>query len=377
MVIGESERYMLTINGVQKAYTPGVPVLQNVSLTVDRGEIVCLLGPSGCGKSTLLRIVAGLEPLTAGELLLDGQDLTTMPVHRRNFGLMFQSFALFPHRTVAENIAFGLQMAGQTKATIQQRVAEVLALVDLNGYGERSIFDLSGGEQQRVALARSLAPNPRLLMLDEPLGSLDRTLRDELVTELRKILTQVNATALYVTHDQQEAFAIADRLVVMRAGHIEQIGTPYQVYHQPANAFVARFLGLSNVAPVTMLPGSPAKLQTPWSEWPSPDGLQADAASSMHQLLIRPDGVQAIALTLPSQEQQRAGHSWWLTGQLALLSFRGATYRLELAISSTTNEAFYFGFDVPTALVAPHLSALTIGASVCLRIDPQALTLVG
>ncbi|MDQ3247831.1 MAG: ABC transporter ATP-binding protein, partial [Chloroflexota bacterium] len=194
---------MLTLTSIAKTYPGQTPALHGVNLSVERGEIVCLLGPSGCGKTTLLRIVAGLETADQGKVKLDGRDLAATPVYRRQFGFMFQEFALFPHQTVGENIAFGLRMLGQTGAQIEQRVAEMLTLVNLPGYARRSIFEISGGERQRVALARSLAPNPRLLLLDEPLGSLDRTLREALMIELRTILKKLGMTALYVTHDQQ------------------------------------------------------------------------------------------------------------------------------------------------------------------------------
>ncbi|MFZ2489648.1 MAG: ABC transporter ATP-binding protein [Anaerolineae bacterium] len=238
---------LLEIRAISKAFD-GVPVLRDVSCEVAAGEIVCLLGPSGCGKTTLLRIIAGLEQADTGELRFDGRNLAATPVHRRGFGFMFQDFALFPHRNVAENVAFGLRMTGQPTAAIRARVAELLALVGLEGYEQRRVYELSGGQQQRVALARSLAPQPALLLLDEPLGSLDRTLREELMGELRGILKRApNMTAVYVTHDQQEAFAVADRVIIMNAGRIEQTGSPVAVYQQPASAFVAHFLGMQNL----------------------------------------------------------------------------------------------------------------------------------
>ena len=252
---------LLEISHVSKSY-PGLPVLHDLSLTADEGEIVCLLGPSGCGKSTLLRIVAGLETPDAGQVAFDGQDLAGVPPHRRHFGLMFQDYALFPHKDVAGNVAFGLRMARLPASEISARVAEMLALVGLSGYEQRRVTELSGGEQQRVALARSLAPGPRLLMFDEPLGALDRALREQLMNDLRAILKQVCVTALYVTHDQEEAFAIGDRVAIMRArpdlgegGRIEQIGTPQEVYRQPANAYVARFLGFLNLIDGTVAAG--------------------------------------------------------------------------------------------------------------------------
>ena len=219
----------------------------DISFSVDEGDILCLLGPSGCGKTTLLRIIAGLETPDSGKVLFEGRDIRDVPVHQRNFGLMFQDQALFPHKNVFENIAFGLRMQRLPEEEIRERVAEVLDLVGMVGFEKRDVNELSGGEQQRVALARSLAPRPRLLMLDEPLGSLDRTLRERLMNELRTILKSVGVTAIYVTHDQQEAFAVADWVVIMDRGRKVQEGRPEEVYQQPATEFVARFLGLTNL----------------------------------------------------------------------------------------------------------------------------------
>lgn len=220
----------------------GSPAVVDASLDVHQGEVVALLGPSGCGKSSILRAVAGLESYR-GTISWDGDDLQDVPVHERGFGLMFQEGQLFPHRTVGGNVAFGLEMAGIPRAARAKRVQELLDLVGLSDYAGRRVATLSGGEQQRVALARSLAPRPRLLLLDEPLSALDRHLRDHLATELRRILLTTNTTALYVTHDQDEAFAVADRIVLMRAGSLIQTGTPTQVWANPVDAEAAQFLG--------------------------------------------------------------------------------------------------------------------------------------
>ena len=230
----------------------GTPALSDASFRVEEGEIVCLLGPSGCGKTTLLRIIAGLETADSGTVTFDGRDLRDVPVHQRGFGLMFQDFALFPHKNVWENVIFGLRMQNLPADQIRQQAQQAMALVGLSGFEQRDVNELSGGEKQRVALARSLAPQPKLLMLDEPLGSLDRKLREELMTELRRILKDAGLTSIYVTHDQQEAFAIADRVVIMNAGRIEQIGTPQDVYARPTSEFVARFLGLPNLVEGTV-----------------------------------------------------------------------------------------------------------------------------
>lgn len=239
---------MLTIQQITRAFD-GKPVLRGIDLEVAQGEIVCLLGPSGCGKTTLLRIVAGLEHADSGNVLLDGRSILEQSVHTRDFGLMFQDFALFPHLNVLQNVEFGLRMKGMDKAARQTRAREMLELVGLSGFDKRDVAQLSGGERQRVALARSLAPNPRLLMLDEPLGSLDAALKERLLSDLRKIIKRVGLTALYVTHDQHEAFAIADRIALMNAGQFEQVGAPADVYQRPKTAFAARFLGLNNIVP--------------------------------------------------------------------------------------------------------------------------------
>ncbi|MBM3129964.1 MAG: ABC transporter ATP-binding protein [Chloroflexi bacterium] len=239
---------MLTLTDITKTYDHA-PLLRAISLTIDAGEIVSLLGPSGGGKTTLLRIVAGLEQPERGEIIFDGRNLREVPTHQRGIGMMFQDLALFPHRNVFENVAFGLQMhaARVSRDAIRARVNATLELVGLAGFAERDVNNLSGGEQQRVALARALAPQPKLLMFDEPLGALDRLLREQLVAEVRAILKRIGMTALYVTHDQDEAFAIADRVAILHAGQIAQIGTPEEIYRAPADTFVARFLGLTNL----------------------------------------------------------------------------------------------------------------------------------
>jgi thiamine transport system ATP-binding protein len=225
----------------------GAAALDGASLEVGQGEVVTVLGPSGSGKTTLLRVVAGLQAPDSGRVLLDGGDLSTTPPHRRGIGLVFQDHALFPHRDVAANVAFGLRMRGDPDERASSRTAELLDLVGLGGFERRSVGSLSGGEQQRVALARALAPEPRVLLLDEPLGSLDRRLRDRLLDDLGRLFDELGLTAVYVTHDQTEAFTLGDRVAVMRAGQVVQIATPDEVWAHPADADVARFLGLANV----------------------------------------------------------------------------------------------------------------------------------
>ncbi|CUR60526.1 ABC transporter related protein [metagenome] len=221
--------------------------VDDVSLDLPAGEVLAVLGPSGCGKSTLLRAVAGLEPLSAGSVSYDGDDLAGVPTHKRGFALMFQDGQLFEHQSVGANVGYPLRLRRRGRAQIRSRVLDLLALVGLEGYADRSPATLSGGERQRVALARALAVEPRLLLLDEPLSALDKTLRERLAVDLRAILTTAGTTALLVTHDHEEAFAIADRMAVLQAGRLVQTGTLSEVWQHPADAETARFLGYAAV----------------------------------------------------------------------------------------------------------------------------------
>ena len=335
---------MLSIDNVRRSFG-ALRVLRGISLDIAKGEIVCLLGPSGCGKTTLLRIVAGLESADSGDVLVEGQSILNTPVHARDFGLMFQDFALFPHMNVAQNVLFGLRMHHVPKELSQQRLSEVLALVGLEGYEKRSVGQLSGGERQRVALARSLAPNPRLLMLDEPLGSLDAALRERLVVELHTIIKQLGLTAIYVTHDQHEAFAIADRIAVMNAGQIEQVDAPPTLYRQPQTTFVARFLGFSNVVPITAK--SDSRFQTPLGTFPARNGADA--------LLLHPDGLQLAS----------ASSNSIIHGVIQEIIFSGDSYRVEVRHES--------GITLTFRISSRENGSLKVGDPVEITFDEECI----
>jgi iron(III) transport system ATP-binding protein len=238
----------LTLENITKVFPPRgtageVTAVHDVSLGIEKGELVTLLGPSGCGKTTTLRMIAGFEFPTLGRITLDGQEINPLPPHKREMSMVFQSYAIFPHLNVFENIAYGLNVQRLSKSVIKERVNKVLDLVHLEGYGDRAPTQLSGGQQQRVALARALIMEPKVLLMDEPLSNLDAKLREEMRTEIRRIQKELNITSVYVTHDQIEAMTLSDRIVVMNQGIIEQIGTPVEVYRFPNNRFVADFIG--------------------------------------------------------------------------------------------------------------------------------------
>ena len=283
---------MLEVNNIYKTYE-GKPLLNDISFQVDTGETICLLGASGSGKSTLLRNIAGLEEADAGFISFNHVDLTSTPPHLRDFGLVFQDYALFPHLNVNDNVAFGLKMRRLPQVEIVQRVASSLEMVNLQGFGLRKVTDLSGGEQQRVALARALAIRPRLLMFDEPLGALDRTLREDLLNELRSILHHTEIPAIYVTHDQEEAFTIADRVLILHKGRIVREGMPADVWENPGSAFVARFLGLGNVVDGEVV-GGKWKVESEYDEFEVKCGHEHSVGESVH-LLVRPVPVESKA----------------------------------------------------------------------------------
>ncbi len=342
----------------------GGTVLADVSLTARPGEIVALLGPSGCGKTTLLRVIAGLQPHT-GDVRWQGQSVAGVPSHRRGFGLVFQDQALFPHLDVARNVAFGLRMQAWSAAERTRRVAELLELVELSGLSRRPVDALSGGEAQRVALARALAPRPRLLMLDEPLAGLDRPLREQLLVDLPRILRRLRQTALFVTHDLEEALAVADRVAVMRAGRVAQVGAPRALYERPASVFVARFLGRANILHGTVRgAGQERTLETaigalPYDH-PAPPGARGT-------VLIRPERIDLAGPESPTGARDRAvphtGRTHLtLHGTLRDTSFRGLTALATVLVGTT-------GLQVP---VPGGRSLPAAGSAVTVRFDPRA-----
>ena len=275
----------LDLEAVSKAYGAHLAVDQ-VSLSIAQGEFVCFLGPSGCGKTTLLRLIAGLETPEKGAVRLNGRDITGLAAHERRFGMVFQSLALFPHLTVGGNLAFSLKLAGQDPREIRERIAELLDLVRLPGLADRRIGQLSGGQRQRVAIARALAQQPPVFLLDEPFSALDAKLREDMQFELREIQKRLKITTILVTHDQREAMALADTIVVMSAGRLQQQGPPQVVYRNPANAFVADFIGLSNLVLVGVLGEDTVRLAGTVLRVTTQRALKPGAAAT---LSIRPE----------------------------------------------------------------------------------------
>jgi len=318
----------IVVDHLVKTYPGAVkPSVDQVSFSLPRGEMLALLGPSGCGKTSILRMIAGLVVPTSGSILLDGREISQTPVHERNMGMVFQAYALFPHMTIAQNIAFGLEMRGIPKTESARRVARALDLVKLTGLGDRTINQLSGGQQQRCAIARSLVIEPALLLLDEPLSNLDAKLRDEMRDEIRDIQKRTNVTTIFVTHDQDEALSMADRVAVMSDGRLEQIGTPRQIFDHPATEFAAAFIGAGNFFQGRVIEKQVAEVAVLGrlhfdGDWP----VGADV-----RLLIRPHRLKRI-------DEASATHNVF-RGHIAHIVYRGQIVTLSVAVGSLTIQA--------------------------------------
>jgi putative spermidine/putrescine transport system ATP-binding protein len=310
----------LELDDVRKTYGP-TTVVQSFDLSVGTGEFVSFLGPSGCGKTTVLRMIAGFEEPTGGAIRIDGKDVTTLKPNQRNIGMVFQSYALFPNLTVAQNIGFGLKVAGMPKADANARVAAMLELIKLPQFSDRYPYQLSGGQQQRVALARALAPKPKLLLLDEPLSALDAKVRVSLRDEIRSIQKELGITTIFVTHDQEEALSMSDRIVVMSEGRMEQVGTPFDVYNFPRTRFVASFVGTLNILRGKV--GDPAKgtITVDGQEIVSARGVADAQPGEVRSVALRPE---AVVLTDPGGTRNR------MQGTIEEVTFLGSVVRVRV-----------------------------------------------
>jgi putative spermidine/putrescine transport system ATP-binding protein len=312
----------LTLSHLEKSFGTN-HVVKDFSLPVEKGEFISLLGPSGCGKTTVLRMIAGFEAPTSGSITIDGQEVTGLPANARNIGMMFQAYALFPNMTVAENVAFGLKVKGVPRAERMQRVAEMLALIGLPELGGRFPFQLSGGQQQRVALARALAPKPRVLLLDEPLSALDAKVRVSLRNQIREIQQDLGITTIFVTHDQEEAMSISDRIVVMNAGIADQIGTPFEIYNRPTTRFVANFVGTLNTFEVTVDDPAFGKVRLGGQVLTLPAALSA-AKGAAQSIALRPEALRL---------GREPGYETVIPGTIEDVHFMGSIIRLRAAVA--------------------------------------------
>jgi putative spermidine/putrescine transport system ATP-binding protein len=351
-------------------------VLEPVDLRIGAGETLVLLGPSGCGKTTTLRMIAGLEtPDAGGRVRFDDDDVTHLPIERRQVGMVFQSYALFPNLNVRDNIAYGLKIRKMPREAIHRRVDELLALTELQAHGDKAIDALSGGQRQRVALARALAPQPRILLLDEPLTALDARLRDTLRTEMNALLRELGVTTVYVTHDQAEAMALGDRIVVMSAGRIEQIGTPREVYFKPVNRSVAQFIGTMNqlsgqlrhqslLVGDQMLPLAPRDSQRDPQRDSSRLGTSTSGAGSASLAPVSGDRVQAFFR--PEDVVLSDAGSGQLQGKISSAVFLGDKTRLVLDLAN----------DTPLTIDVPGRTTFNVGENVGMSLRPDALMLL-
>lgn len=360
----------LSLQNISKRYGATLAVA-DLSLVVERGEFFGLLGPSGCGKTTTLRMLAGLEKPDAGSIEFDGADITERSPERRGFGMVFQNYALFPHLNVFENVAFGLRARRRPKAEVSERVSSALTLVQLPGYEQRRIDELSGGQQQRVAIARAIAIEPALLLFDEPLSNLDVALREETREELRELVERLGLTAVYVTHDQEEAFALCDRISVMSDGHILQTGAPRELYERPTQIFVARFLGRNNLIPARRLSSSDEAV----GRFVTIDGGHALGAAAVRRerlppinkdcmLAVRPEHLSIGKARDEQQQSDKASNT--LRAHIRAISFSGATTSVRLDAGGLTLEALVLQLD-----------DLSVGDACLVHLPPERISILG
>ncbi len=363
----------LELTAIQKRFGD-VAAVQDFDLAAERGEFVSFLGPSGCGKTTTLRMIAGFERPTAGSITIDGSDVTHRAPNQRNVGMVFQSYALFPNMNVAANIGYGLKIRKRSKSDIDRRVAELLGLIHLEGRGDRYPWQLSGGQQQRVALARALAIEPTVLLLDEPLSALDAKIRVALRHEIREIQRQLGITTVYVTHDQEEALELSDRIVVMSEGRIEQIGTPFEIYNFPATAFVASFVGTLNAMEARIVDPGAGRLSLGGHDIRTTSRLTGSAGGTVTVALrpemialSTPDGSNVVAVS-PSGETTGANR---LPGTVVDVAFLGSVVRVRTTVGPDAIPVFVDTFNNPNLAVPPA------GSPVVLGFPPEACLVLG
>ena len=347
----------LTLTNIQKSFG-AVKVVHDFDMSIDKGEFVSFLGPSGCGKTTILRMVAGFEIPSGGVITIDGKDQSRLKPNQRNIGMVFQAYALFPNMNVFDNVAFGLKVAGKPKDEIQARVTEMLKLIHLEHLADRYPYQMSGGQQQRVALARALAPKPQVLLLDEPLSALDAKIRVALREEIRHIQRQLGITTIFVTHDQEEALSISDRVVVMNAGHADQIGTPFEIYNRPATRFVASFVGTLNLIEAKVIDPQSSTVAIGDQRVVLAETFDLAAGSAV-QLAMRPEA----GSILPG-----ATGNTTLTGQVVSSHFLGSVIRTRMDVAGNT-----MSFDM---FNDPNMAPPAIGDTVSLKIDSSDLIIL-
>ncbi|SSC66273.1 ABC transporter ATP-binding protein [Ciceribacter selenitireducens] len=347
----------LTLTNIQKSFG-AVKVVHDFDMSIDKGEFVSFLGPSGCGKTTILRMVAGFETPSGGTITIDGKDQSRLKPNQRNIGMVFQAYALFPNMNVFDNVAFGLKVAGKPKDEIQARVTEMLKLIHLEHLADRYPYQMSGGQQQRVALARALAPKPQVLLLDEPLSALDAKIRVSLREEIRHIQRQLGITTIFVTHDQEEALSISDRVVVMNAGRADQIGTPFEIYNRPATRFVASFVGTLNLIEAKVVDAQKSTVAIGDQMIVLREKIDLAAGSAV-QLAMRPEA----GSILPG-----ATGNTTLTGQVVSSHFLGSVIRTRMDVAGNT-----VSFDM---FNDPNMAPPAIGDNVSLKIDSADLIIL-